>query len=223
MKQLLKIGFVLTAFAAGPSVYGQDVSLTAEIQLTTAIEDRQPVDKVSSVSADTGQLILWCTITGATEPTTITHVWALDGEEMAAIPLNVTSTPYRTWSRKSLWGRTGNWTVKVKDSNSNVLASTNFTVTPEKTGAPVEKTKTKEPAAPAAKTSPPKVTIPTEKMASQKSKEELESIEKELKGVKEKLKDKTLSKDAKAALKLERKNLKKKKKMVEKMLKEEKK
>ena len=72
MKQLMKFGCVLMALAIGPSVYGQDVSLTAEIQLTTAIEDRQPVDKVSSASTDTDQLILWCTITGATEPTTIT-------------------------------------------------------------------------------------------------------------------------------------------------------
>ena len=162
MKQLIKVGCLLMALAIGPSVYGQDVSLTAEIQLTTAIKDRQPVDKVSSVSADTDQLILWCTIKGATEPTTITHVWTLDGEEMAAIPLNVTSTPYRTWSRKSLWGRTGNWTVNVKDSNSNVLASTNFTVTPDKTGASMEKTKTKAPVAPSVKKSEPKVTDPTE-------------------------------------------------------------
>jgi len=210
MKQLMKVGCFLTALAVGPSVYGQDVSLTAEIQLTTAIEDRQPVDKISSVPANTDKIALWCIITGATKPTTITHVWTLEGEEMAAIPLNVTSTPYRTWSRKSLGKRTGNWTVEVKDSSGNVLASTNFTVTQDQAGAPMEKTKTKGPA-------------PIENKAVKKYKKELESIENELKEVKGKLKDKTLSKDAKAALKLERKSLKKKKKMVKKKLKEEKK
>jgi hypothetical protein len=74
---------------------------------------------------------IWCRtrITGAAEPTTVTHVWYRDGKTMARVDLAVSSPDFRTASSKRLlpdW--TGAWEVKVLDAEGTVLGSAAFTV-----------------------------------------------------------------------------------------------
>jgi hypothetical protein len=78
-----------------------------------------------------GAQAIWCRtrIAGATEPTTVTHVWYRDGKTMARVQLAVTSPSYRTVSSKTMlpdW--TGRWEVKVLDDAGTILRSESFTV-----------------------------------------------------------------------------------------------
>jgi hypothetical protein len=68
-------------------------------------------------------------ITGAEEPTTVTHVWYREGKTMARVELAVGSSRWRTKSSKRLlpeW--TGEWEVRVLDAAGTVLGSATFTV-----------------------------------------------------------------------------------------------
>ncbi len=92
-------------------------------------ETRGLADEGTTFAA--GVEVVWCRtrINGATEPTTVTHVWYRDGKTVARVDLNITSPSYRTVSSKKLqpdW--TGRWEVKVLDSAGTVLRSESFTV-----------------------------------------------------------------------------------------------
>lgn len=74
---------------------------------------------------------IWCRtrVTGAVEPTTVTHVWYRDGKTMARVDLAVSSPDFRTVSSKRLlpdW--TGAWEVKVLDADGTVIGAATFTV-----------------------------------------------------------------------------------------------
>ena len=105
-------------------------NLTAEASVGTGIENRELVGAADSFSADVGQVVGWSRILGANQPTEVRHVWSLNGEEVSSVPLNVQSASFRTYSRKTLYGRTGSWTFEVKDTEGKVLASKSFEVTP---------------------------------------------------------------------------------------------
>ena len=120
-----------TATEATPS------KLTAEIQVCTSVEDRVAVGAGDVFGTDVEQVCLWSKILGATDETTVKHVWFYDGKEMASVELPVRSASWRTWSRKTIlpeW--TGDWEVKVVDADGSVIASTSFKMmkAQEKTG-----------------------------------------------------------------------------------------
>ncbi len=101
----------------------------AEAVLTTDVQDRQPVDDVSSVPADVGRVYLWTRISGAEDETQVEHVWYHGETEMARVPLMVRSANWRTWSSKNIepsW--TGEWRVDVVGPDGTVLRSVSFTV-----------------------------------------------------------------------------------------------
>ena len=79
-----------------------------------------------------------------TVPTTINHVYSVDGKEVASVPLAVKGSPWTTWSRKSVWP--GAWKVELKDESGVVIESKEFSVSKEMM-APVAPA---EPAPPAA-------------------------------------------------------------------------
>jgi hypothetical protein len=106
-----------------------EVSLKAEAELCTGIEERMPVGTAESFAPEVDKVYLWCKILGAEEPTSVRHVWYYDGEEMAMVELAVESESWRTWSYKTIlpeW--TGNWEVKVLDANDKVLKTMAFKI-----------------------------------------------------------------------------------------------
>ena len=105
-----------------------DGSVKAEIKIGTDIENREIVGEATSFAAGTPKLAAWTRITGAGQPTQIWHVWKRNGEELSKISLNVTSSYFRTYSRKDVNGQAGNWTLEVRDASGAVLASKDFTV-----------------------------------------------------------------------------------------------
>jgi hypothetical protein len=99
----------------------------AESSITTAIENQQPVDRISTYSADFGKLYCFTRIVGATSDTSVTHVWLFRGHEMARVTLPVGSNNWRTNSSKRFlpqWA--GDWQVRVLDAEGNELAKIPF-------------------------------------------------------------------------------------------------
>ncbi len=99
----------------------------AESSITTAIENQQPVDRISTYPADFGKLYCFTRIVGANSDTSVTHVWLFQGHEMARVTLPVGSENWRTNSSKRFlpqWA--GDWQVRVLDAEGNELASIPF-------------------------------------------------------------------------------------------------
>ena len=93
--------------------------------------DRAPVEAGSSFPASVGKLFCFTKITGALNPTHVTHVWFFDGTERARVELEVNSPSWRTYSSKIIENHeAGAWRVEVVDSAGNVLQTLNFEVTP---------------------------------------------------------------------------------------------
>ena len=107
----------------------EPVGLMVETQMCTGVAERMPVDSVSDFPVGTEQVYLWCHVTGATDSTSITMVWSNEGEERATVEFPVKSPSWRTWgSKKLLSSWTGNWGVKILDSQGEILKAVNFTV-----------------------------------------------------------------------------------------------
>lgn len=101
----------------------------ADAVVTTAVDDRQPADTLSTVPADVGRVFLWTRVTGAEGETRVAHVWHHGGEERARVELRVASPDWRTWSSKRIlpsW--TGAWRVEVTGPGGEVLETVSFTV-----------------------------------------------------------------------------------------------
>jgi hypothetical protein len=101
----------------------------AEAVITTGVQDRQPVDNVTTVPTDVGTVYCWTRITGAEGEIQLEHVWYKGDVEMARVSLRVAGTNWRTWSSKNIeqiW--TGDWRVDIVGPDGTVLDSVSFTV-----------------------------------------------------------------------------------------------
>ena len=117
--------------AGGDQMEAAEASpLTADIKLGTGIENREAVGVQPTLPAGSEQIAGWTRIEGASEPTTVTHVWLHEGREMDRIDLDVTSSSYRTWSRKSVGGLTGTWTLEVRDAQGRLVGKGSVVVSP---------------------------------------------------------------------------------------------
>jgi len=96
--------------------------LSAEIKIGTGLENKEATGVADTLPADTVQLVGSTRISGANEPTQITHVWKFNGEDAGSVPLNVKSSPFRTFSRKTVIG-SGTYSLEVQDANGKAIAS----------------------------------------------------------------------------------------------------
>lgn len=131
---MLPLGLLFLAVSALPAKDGQplpqETQLTVtEAVITTAVEDRQPLDDVATVAADVGSVYLWTRIAGAQGEIVVEHVWYWGEDEMARVQLSVAGSNWRTWSSKNIepsW--TGDWRVDIVGPDGTVLESVSFTV-----------------------------------------------------------------------------------------------
>lgn len=101
-----------------------------EMEFATGIENRVPVGVAASFAVTVGKIYCYTKIVGAAEPTTVSHAWYFNGEEMAKVELAVNGPSWRTWSSKEMEGTgAGAWRVDVVSAAGDVLASKEFTVT----------------------------------------------------------------------------------------------
>lgn len=115
------------AAAGEPAAEASD--LKVDVKIARGVENREPTEVGDSFPASLDQVVGWTRVQGASEPTEIRHVWSHEGKEVAELPLQVKSSSYRTWTKKSIAGQAGSWSLTVKDAAGNVLASKDFTVT----------------------------------------------------------------------------------------------
>ena len=94
------------------------------------VVDREPVDAGVSFSASVGTLYCFTKITGAQEPTKVTHVWYFGATERARVELDITSSSWRTWSSKIIQAHEiGSWRVDVINAAGTVLKELQFEIT----------------------------------------------------------------------------------------------
>ncbi len=93
-------------------------------------KDRTVDGAGTDFASDVGKLVCFTRVVGAESQIQIYHVWYYNGKTIAKIPLQVKSRSWRTWSsKKILPGWTGDWVVKVLDSDGLVIASQKFKIT----------------------------------------------------------------------------------------------
>jgi hypothetical protein len=127
---VIRFCFVLLLLATmwTGAAYGESPGLQAcDLTVTTAIENRTPVDALRSYTANVACLYFFSRIGGAKEAAVVWHIWYHDGRQVARVPLSVRSQNWRTWSRKSIpQGAQGMWRVEVRDARSNLLGVRSF-------------------------------------------------------------------------------------------------
>ena len=128
---------LVTATVAALPLYAQDSAAAPAAAMSTAtveavvarsVLDRAPQDTGTAFPPDVGALVLWTRVTdGAGQ--TLHHVWYHGDTQVGDIELQVGSSPWRTWSRKTVpadW--TGAWHVEVRDAAGTLLKRIDFTV-----------------------------------------------------------------------------------------------
>lgn len=138
LKNLLFItlsAFVLTsATALADDHEASSSDHIARAVLTSAIEDREPVDDLGDSFDHDGEnydQVFFFTHVVDHANTSIVHEWHHDGVLEAEVELSVGSNSWRTYSSKQIHHMaTGDWTVRVVDANGEQLAEHQFTVNP---------------------------------------------------------------------------------------------
>jgi hypothetical protein len=128
-RRLLIVASIL-ACAVSTAVAEEPVNIKAEeMVFCTGITDWTPVGEAKTFPESVGSVYCFTRITGASEPTTVQHVWFYNDEEKARVTLNVKSSSWRTWSSKRIlpaW--TGRWRLEVLTADGRLLRSSEFLV-----------------------------------------------------------------------------------------------
>jgi len=125
MKYLIKLIMLCSVLFVG---YAQAESETgvSRSAFTTAIENKEPVSELKTISNNVGGVYFFTELLGLNEHTII-HRWEYNGKVMAEIPFNIAANRWRTWSSKNILpGWTGIWTVSVIDEGGNVIEQNEF-------------------------------------------------------------------------------------------------
>lgn len=122
------------AAAAAPATPAQPAAAAPEsnatvarAQFTSAIENREPVDKVSNLLNDKNRVYFFSEIKDAPNQK-ITHRWEYNGKVMSEMNFDVGGERWRVFSSKTLdpsW--TGEWKVSVLDEAGSTLGASTFT------------------------------------------------------------------------------------------------
>jgi hypothetical protein len=135
---------------------GVDVSAICE-----DVVGLEPTGTGVSFPVTVGRLCCFTRILGASEPTTITHVWYYGTEERARVELIIKGNPWRTYSSKIIQAHeVGSWRVEVLDPEGTVLKVMQFITT---SGQETPEAQTTEPEMEAGATdapAPPEVNEP---------------------------------------------------------------
>ena len=120
--------------AAGPAPTGS----VTRAQFTSAVQDREPTDNLSSLTNDKTRVFFYTEIKGMAGHK-VTHRWEYKNKTMYEQSFDVGSARWRVWSSKTfdpLW--TGDWNVSVVDENGVMLGSQTLNYT-EAPAAPASK------------------------------------------------------------------------------------
>lgn len=105
---------------------GFSTGTVARAALTSAVENREPTDKLETVSTDQQQLYFFTELRDMSGQTA-KHRWEHNGKVMAEVEFNVKGPRWRVWSSKSFvpnW--TGDWKVSVINGAGDVIKEKTF-------------------------------------------------------------------------------------------------
>jgi uncharacterized protein YkuJ len=121
----------------------------ARAQFTSAVQDREPVDKLSSLSNDQNRVYFFSEIKDAANQK-ITHRWEHNGKVVSEVGFDVGGNRWRVFSNKTLDpSQTGEWKVSVVDEAGSTLGASAFTYEAAQAVKPVAEPAAAQPAAPA--------------------------------------------------------------------------
>jgi len=138
-----------SAAASAPAAPATPVGTVARAQFTTAINDHEPADSITTLGNDQTHIYYFTELKGF-EGHKVTHRWEHDGKVMYEQAFDVGSPRYRTYTSKTLdpsW--TGEWKVSVIDDGGATVSANTFSYTKAEPPAPAAAPAT--PAAPATK------------------------------------------------------------------------
>ncbi len=109
MKRLLTcVVLILITFGSSQIVNAGEV---ARGQFTSAIDQREPVDEITTLSNNADKVYFFSELRDL-QGQTVTHRWLFAGKVMAEVPFNVKGPRWRVNSSKTLLpGWIGDWTV----------------------------------------------------------------------------------------------------------------
>jgi len=100
-------------------------SVSVEAVLARSLVDRAPQDTGTAFPDSVGTIVLWMRASGQT----LHHVWFFGDTEVGDVPLTISGSPWRTWSRKTVPAEAkGAWHVEIRDDAGTVLKRIDFTV-----------------------------------------------------------------------------------------------
>jgi hypothetical protein len=127
----------------------RSTATVARAQFTSAIQDREPVDKVSNLLNDKNRVYFFSEIKDAPNQK-ITHRWEHDGKVVSETSFDVGGSRWRVFSNKTLDpSQTGEWKVSVVDEAGSTLGTGTFTYEAVQAVKPAAEPAAAQPAAPA--------------------------------------------------------------------------
>jgi hypothetical protein len=93
------------------------------------VSDREPVGVAEAFPA--GQEEVYCFLEAGdiADKTTVSFLWYHEGTEVASVELPLgAGARWRTWSSKNIAGRTGQWSVELRDASGATVKSLTFKV-----------------------------------------------------------------------------------------------
>lgn len=125
MKKVLLV-FIAVLFLANLSYAQTKVS---RIIMSTGIENKEPVDNLSSITTGTETIYCFTEIQTDEYPTEVTHIWIHEKNIEAEVKLFVGSPKWRTYSSKTILpGKTGQWKVEIYAQSGQLIDSVDFSV-----------------------------------------------------------------------------------------------
>jgi hypothetical protein len=99
-----------------------------EIAVCTAVEDKEPQGVGTVFPDDLDEIYCFTKIVGASDSTSVHHIWYMNDQVMANVSLAVNSAAWRTWSSKKVNMGLGKGHVEVVSESGDVLGKTDFEI-----------------------------------------------------------------------------------------------
>ena len=127
LTRILIVIAVIANLFVSQHVQAETSEFIKRMAITSAIEDREPVDSLTHVDENIDKVYFFNEVVNKAD-SHITHRWFLNGKLEVEVVLKIGSNRWRTYSSKNLVPalHSGNWQVEVIDQENNLLASAAF-------------------------------------------------------------------------------------------------
>jgi len=128
---LVVLVMLMVPLSQAATGHAQSTLEVAEAAVCRNVVDREPVDVGNTFQSSVGKLYCFSKISGASDPTQISHVWYYGDVERARVNLDVKSVIWRTYSSKIIQDHEiGDWHVDILGPKGELLMTLRFKITP---------------------------------------------------------------------------------------------